>query len=201
MVRLLLITEAPSSFTSIQSQFYPITIPLQSHKLSGHVHSSSRASRVLIDRTQTHYSFRNAFLGAIRTRTSLPSSILELAISRVAVLNRAWYEWAAHAPLLRQAPGITDDHVRTVLDTPAHQSAAIFDERHAAVMTYVDAMTLNVEVEVEVMEKLKRAFGEDGEKQVVEVTATVAAYNCVSRFLVALDVGERNGKGGKWPLE
>ena len=33
-----------------------------------------------------------------------------------------------------------------------------------------------------------------GERGVVEITATVAAYNCVSRFLVALDVGERNGE-------
>ncbi|RAL64087.1 hypothetical protein DID88_003275 [Monilinia fructigena] len=41
----------------------------------------------------------------------------------------------------------------------------------------------------EVFEELKRWFDE---KEIVELTATVAAYNCVSRFLVALDVGERN---------
>lgn len=59
-------------------------------------------------------------------------------------------------------------------------------------------MTLNVEVADEAMERLKSSFAD---QEVVEVTATVAAYNCVSRFLVALDVGERNGKGGAWPLE
>jgi alkylhydroperoxidase family enzyme len=32
---------------------------------------------------------------------------------------------------------------------------------------------------------------------VVELTATVAAYNAVSRFLVALDVGECNDRGMK----
>lgn len=35
----------------------------------------------------------NAFLGAVRTRTSIPADARELAISRVAVVNRAWYEW------------------------------------------------------------------------------------------------------------
>jgi hypothetical protein len=36
-----------------------------------------------------------------------------------------------------------------------------------------------------------------GDREVVELTATVAAYNCVSRFLVALDVGECNGTAMK----
>lgn len=34
----------------------------------------------------------NGFLKAIRTQTTLPASIRELAISRVAVLNHAWYD-------------------------------------------------------------------------------------------------------------
>ena len=29
-------------------------------------------------------------------------------------------------------------------------------------------------------------------QELVELVATIAAYNCVSRFLVALDVGECN---------
>ena len=58
------------------------------------------------------------------------------------------------------------------------------------VLAYTDQMTRGVEVDDEVMERLKECFTD---KEVVELTATVAAYNCVSRFLVALDVGERNG--------
>lgn len=61
-----------------------------------------------------------------------------------------------------------------------------------AVMAYTDAMTRDVRVREEVFEKLKRYFGK---KEIVEITATVAAYNCVSRFLVALDVGEMNEQG------
>ncbi len=33
------------------------------------------------------------------------------------------------------------------------------------------------------------------EKEIVELTATLVSYNMVPRFLVALDVGEKNGKG------
>jgi len=63
-------------------------------------------------------------------------------------------------------------------------------------LSYTDAMTLSVSVPDEVFAKLKANFSE---KEVVEITATIAAYNCVSRFLVALDVGERNAQKG--PLE
>lgn len=130
-------------------------------------------------------------MGAIRTNTSLPTSIRELAISRVAVLNKAWYEWGHHAPLLRECADITDEHVREVLETPAHQAAATLDEKHAAVMAYTDAMTLEVRVPDAIFENLKNHFSD---REVIEITATIAAYNCVSRFLVALDVGEKNGE-------
>jgi len=48
-----------------------------------------------------------------------------------------------------------------------------------------------VNVDEGVFRRLRGLFSE---QEVVEITATVAAYNCVSRFLVALDVGESNGK-------
>ena len=43
----------------------------------------------------------NALLGAVRTGTSLAPLDRELAICRVACLNGAAFEWAHHAPLLR----------------------------------------------------------------------------------------------------
>lgn len=60
-------------------------------------------------------------------------------------------------------------------------------ERHRAVLAYCDAMTIGVKVSAENFARLRRVVAE---QEVVEITATVAAYNCVSRFLVALDVGE-----------
>ncbi len=130
----------------------------------------------------------NAFLGAIRERTSLPADIREVAICRVAVLNGAWYEWAHHAPLALAA-GVSDEGMRALRETGGEGGG--LTERQAAVVAYADAMTREVRVRGEVFGRVRALFGERG---VVEITATVAAYNCVSRFLVALDVGERNGE-------
>jgi alkylhydroperoxidase family enzyme len=111
--------------------------------------------------------------------------------------DKAWYEWGHHAPLLLSTPGIEQDCLDTVLNAPPHSQQVeghdtVLDEQHSAVMAYTDAMTLDVSVPDAVFARLKNFFNE---KEVVEITATVAAYNCVSRFLVALDVGEKNGKG------
>lgn len=50
-------------------------------------------------------------------------------------------------------------------------------------------MTRDVQVPQALFDELKGLFNE---KEIVEITATVASYNLVSRFLVALDVGEQN---------
>lgn len=159
---------------------------------------------------------RNSFLGAIRTKTSLSIAVRETAICRVAVLNKAWYEWESHSPILRSAQGksclfpfishasmshttaeITDAHVTAVLKSPPRKvTDGVVPEELAAVLAYTDAMTLDVSVPDEVFAKLKEQFSN---KEVVEITATISAYNCVSRFLVALDVGERNAQLG--PIE
>lgn len=58
-------------------------------------------------------------------------------------------------------------------------------------MVYTDAMTKDVDVDDATWEEVRKHFGET---ESVELTATVATYNCVSRFLVALNVNEYNGK-------
>lgn len=140
-------------------------------------------------------------MGAIRTKTSLPTSVRETAIARVAVLNKAWYEWESHSPILRAAEGITPEHVDAVLQSPPRQVVkGIQDDKHAAVLAYTDAMTLDVSIPDPVFAEMKKHFND---QEVVEITSTVAAYNCVSRFLVALDVGEKNAQKGpekEWEL-
>ncbi|KAI0445258.1 AhpD-like protein [Xylaria telfairii] len=142
----------------------------------------------------------NAFLGAVRTRTQLDAHLRELAICRVAVCNSAWYEWGHHAPLAAAA-GLGPAALEVV--KKADLAAVSEEEREQAakdglggkewaVLKYTDEMTRLVRVADATFEELRRFCGE---REVVEVTATVAAYNCVSRFLVALDVGERNGTG------
>jgi AhpD family alkylhydroperoxidase len=143
----------------------------------------------------------NSFIGAIRTKTSVPDALKELAISRVAVLNKAVHEWDVHAGLALKA-GVTKETLQAVFDSPVNGrgwkrndwGSGVLGEQEKAVLVYTDQMTIGVEVEDETSEALRK-FLDD--KQVVELTATVAAYNAVSRFLVALDVGECNGRAMK----
>ncbi|OLN85931.1 hypothetical protein CCHL11_05387 [Colletotrichum chlorophyti] len=138
----------------------------------------------------------NSFLGAVRTQTTIGADLRELAISRVAVVNSAWYEWAHHAPLAVAAgvPAASMEAVKAdgplSLASPPAESA--LSEAQWAVLVYADEMTRNVRVEDETFARLRELFNE---REVVEITTTVACYNCVSRFLVALDVGERNSTG------
>ncbi|ROV96266.1 hypothetical protein VMCG_07696 [Cytospora schulzeri] len=140
----------------------------------------------------------NSFLGAVRTRTQIPDDLRELAICRVAVVNRAWYEWAHHAPLA-VAAGVSEAGVEVVRDRTGPLDVRAGEgergglgERQWAVLCLADEMTRNVEVAEETFGVVRGLFGE---REVVEIVATVACYNCVSRFLVAMDVGERNGTG------
>lgn len=137
----------------------------------------------------------SSLLGAIRTKTSLSPSIREIAICRPALINKAWFEWNAHAPILLDAPGFSEAKLKTVQQLhPTAQGE--LDDKEWAVLLYADEMTRNVTVDGKTFERLK-TVGFD-EKAIVEITATVASYNLVSRFLVALDVGEQNDKAPEW---
>lgn len=127
----------------------------------------------------------NSFLKAIRTQTTLSDSVRELAICRVAALNSAWYEWDAHKPLLSKSEALPEETIEQIKEKGYNGKG--LDEKHVAVLEYTDAMTLGCIVKQAKFDKLKSLFSE---REVVEITSTVAAYNCVSRFLVALDVGE-----------
>ncbi|QPH12817.1 hypothetical protein C2857_005124 [Epichloe festucae Fl1] len=128
----------------------------------------------------------NSFLGAVRTKTNLAADLRELAISRVAVCNRAWYEWKHHAPLAVEA-GVSNEALETVKqegELAEVEKPAELNDRQWAVLLYTDEMTRNVQIRDKTFARLESLFDD---REVVEITGTVAAYNCVSRFLVALD--------------
>jgi alkylhydroperoxidase family enzyme len=147
----------------------------------------------------------NSFIGAIRTKTSLPPAISELCIARVAVLNHAVHEWDSHGTLAKKA-GVSVEGLETAFSTPVFEKGGVMKTEEEgglngeqwAVLAYTDQMTRGVEVEESIVDAVKRFLSD---KQVVELTATVAAYNCVSRFLVALDVGECNAQPMKKPAD
>ncbi|KAK7423609.1 hypothetical protein QQZ08_008963 [Neonectria magnoliae] len=133
----------------------------------------------------------NSFLGAVRTKNSLPDDVRELAISRIAVCNKAWYEWTHHAPLAVKG-GVSEAGMEAIKQETLGERPAQLTEKLWAVVLYTEEMTRNVQVKDETFDRLRAFFNE---QEIVELTATIACYNCVSRFLVALDVGERNATG------
>lgn len=98
-----------------------------------------------------------------------------------------------HAPLLLEAEGFTKEMLKVVRRLDQSEGRGQLSEKQWVVLRYADAMTNNVKVGDELFGELSSVAGFT-EKEIVELTATVATYNCVSRFLVALDVGEMNEK-------
>lgn len=123
----------------------------------------------------------NQLLGRVRAEFSLSLEYRELIMLRVAVLNDADFEWNVHYPAYLAAGGseMKADAVKQSL------IADLFDANEKALLRLTDQSTRQVKVDVEVIEDLKHLFGE---VETVEAVATVAAYNMVSRFLVALDI-------------
>jgi 4-carboxymuconolactone decarboxylase len=121
-------------------------------------------------------------LTAVRKQTLVPGDLRELIILRVAVLNRAAFEFDAHAPIAARE-GVTLEKILAIKDATLGPA---FDQRERLVLALTDAMTQDVEVPQALMTELK--LNHDP-RQLVELVATVAAYNMVSRFLVALNLG------------
>ncbi len=123
-----------------------------------------------------------AMLTAVRNRTSVPADLREMVILRVAVLNEAAFEFEAHVPHALKAG--FPQHKIDALRSPVPDPAA-FTEDEALLLALTDSMTLDVKVPGELMARLNARHDPQA---VVELVATVAAYNMVSRFLVALDI-------------
>ncbi len=120
-------------------------------------------------------------LTAVRKQTSVPADLRELIILRVAVLNRAGFEFDAHAPIAERE-GVSAAKIQAVKEAAL---SPVFDAREQRVLALADAMTCDVEVPDALMAELQQHYDA---RQLVELVATVAAYNMVSRLLVALNV-------------
>jgi alkylhydroperoxidase family enzyme len=121
------------------------------------------------------------FFTAVRQQGSLDARYRELAILRIAVLNRADYEFAQHVPFATKA-GLGAAQIEAVKTDPG---SPLFDARDRAVLAYAETMTRDIDVPDALFDEVRAQFGE---RDVVELTVTVAGYNLVSRFLVALQI-------------
>jgi alkylhydroperoxidase family enzyme len=103
----------------------------------------------------------------------------------VAVLNGAEYEFFHHAPPFIKAGG-TEEQVqalRLIGQTSFPRSLFSDVENDAAELTF--QMTRYIQVDDVLMKRLQAKLGNT---KTVELVTVVAAYNMVSRFLIALDV-------------
>jgi AhpD family alkylhydroperoxidase len=121
------------------------------------------------------------YLTSIRQLSTLPAALRELVIMRVAVINGAPYEAEQHAPIALKE-GVTQAQLD---DLNQWEASTKFDATQRAVLAYTDAMTKNIQVPAEVFAAVKAQLTE---RLLVELTATVAAYNMVSRFLEAMQI-------------
>ena len=121
------------------------------------------------------------YLTAVRHKLSLPGDLRELVIMRVAQLNGAPYEAQQHAPIALKE-GVTQRQLDTLTQW---SSSNAFSEEQGAVLALCDTMTQNVQVPKAVLLAVQQHLGE---RQTVELVATIAAYNMVSRFLEALHI-------------
>jgi len=121
-------------------------------------------------------------LTAVRNESQLPAKWREMIILRVAVLNRAPFEFEAHMPHAQRA-GMSDAQISAVRDWRSRES--LFDADERLLLELTDVMTRDVEVGDALMARLAALLDPRG---ILEVVTTVAAYNMVSRVLCALKI-------------
>lgn len=128
-------------------------------------------------------------LSAIRNHNSLSAAVRELVILRVAVLNQAPYEFEAHEPIARAA-GVSAGAIACIqsdspLTMPVGAQTDLTAAEHAAIRL-TDAMTRDITVPDALYDEVRQHFTTQNQ---LDLVATIAAYNMVSRLLVALKIG------------
>ena len=134
----------------------------------------------------------NVYLKAVRTDLPTSWKLRELGICTVALLTGAAYEYHHHAPDFLKAGGTQAelDALQAVcsaykLNTAVAQTNKELSAIESIVIQYAAQMTLDVKVADDVFKQIKEYFDNT---QIVELTAAIATYNMVARFLVALGV-------------
>jgi len=121
------------------------------------------------------------YLTAVRQKLSLSGALRELVIMRVAQLNGAPYEADQHKPIALKE-GVSQAQLDALPDWAASSD---FNAQERAVLQLCDTMTRQIQVPKDTLLAVQQHLGD---QQTVELAATIAAYNMVSRFLEALHI-------------
>ena len=117
----------------------------------------------------------------LRNKAKLSGRIRELATMRIAILNGADYEYQAHVPFALKE-GLSQAQIDGLHDWRA---CKLYEPRDLAVLAYTDSMTREIHVPDEVYAAVRPFFDD---REMVDLTATIAGYTLVSRFLEALQM-------------
>lgn len=127
----------------------------------------------------------NLLMGAVRKRFEASAQLREIAICAVAMLNDAEYEFIHHAPELLAAGG-TPAQVEALRDPEqATTDSNAFTQLERDVIALTIDMTRTVKVRPGLVEAISAQLGP---QHAVEIIATIASYNMVSRLLIATGV-------------
>lgn len=129
----------------------------------------------------------NAYLKNVRTGLGASRQLRELGICTVALLTGAHYEYHHHAPDFLAAGGTQEslDALQAYVKAGARGEPAGLQGDEALVVRYAAHMTRDVQVEDAIFARMRERFDTT---ELVEITAAIATYNMVARFLVALGV-------------
>jgi alkylhydroperoxidase family enzyme len=129
----------------------------------------------------------NVYLKNVRTGLAASRKLRELGICTVALLTGAHYEYHHHAPDFLAAGGTQAelDALDAFISAPRGAMPKGLGEDAALVVRYAAQMTLDVKVDDALFAQLRERFVTT---ELVEITAAIATYNMVARFLVALGV-------------
>ena len=126
----------------------------------------------------------NEMLGRVRSELGLPMALRELAMCAVAVLNGAEYEMHHHGPIFL-ANGGTPAQLDALRRLPTIDGAS-FDATQRAALQLALEMTRQVKVADATFAAARAALGSDA--WLFELIGVIAAYNMVSRILVAVGI-------------
>ena len=131
----------------------------------------------------------NVYMKNVRTGLSASRKLREIGICTVALLTGAQYEYVHHAPDFIAAGGTQSelDALQRALNGDARLAIAdpALGEMERLVIQYAAQMTLDVKVDEALSAALRARLTTT---ELVEITAAIASYNMVARFLVALGV-------------
>ena len=129
----------------------------------------------------------NAYLKNVRTGLGASRQLRELGICTVALITGAHYEYHHHAPDFLAAGGTQAslDALQAYVKAGARGEPAGLTGDESLVARYAAQMTRDVQVDDAVFTQMRERFETT---ELVEITAAIATYNMVARFLVALGV-------------